>query len=172
MKRLLVTGAAGFIGANFVREVMETRPGWTVVSFDKLTYAGNLANLDGLDPSRHSFERGDVADGAALDRALTGAKIDAIVHFAAESHVDRSIADAGEFVRTNVLGTQALVTAAKKHGVGRFVHVSTDEVYGSLGPTGFFTETTPLDPTSPYAASKVRVGAQPSSVRSFVESIA
>ena len=152
--RLLVTGAAGFIGCNFVREVLETRGRWTIVSFDKLTYAGNLANLDGLDERRHTFVRGDIAVAPEVELAFTQGPFDAIVHFAAESHVDRSIESGDEFARTNVLGTQVLLSAARRHETRRFVHVSTDEVYGSLGPTGAFLETTPLDPTSPYAASK------------------
>ncbi|HVO31783.1 MAG TPA: dTDP-glucose 4,6-dehydratase [bacterium] len=152
--RLLVTGSAGFIGCNFVREILETRPGWTIVSFDKLSYAGNLANLDGLDAKRHSFVRGDIAVAADVARAFERGPFDAMVHFAAESHVDRSIESGDEFARSNVLGTQVLLSASRKAKLGRFVHVSTDEVYGSLGPTGKFVETMPLDPTSPYAASK------------------
>jgi dTDP-glucose 4,6-dehydratase len=152
--KLLATGSAGFIGSNFVREVLETRPGWTIVSYDLLTYAGNLANLEGLDATRHRLVRGDVADAAAVEKLFADhGPFDALVHFAAESHVDRSIADAGAFVRTNVLGTQVLLSAARERKLARFVHVSTDEVYGSTD-TGHFTETTPLDPTSPYAASK------------------
>ena len=152
--KLLVTGSAGFIGSNFVREVLETRPGWTIVSFDLLTYAGNVANLDGLDAKRHTLVCGDIADAAAVTKLFADhGPFDALVHFAAESHVDRSIADAGAFVRTNVLGTQVLLSAARASKLKRFVHVSTDEVYGSTD-SGRFTETTPLDPTSPYAASK------------------
>jgi dTDP-glucose 4,6-dehydratase len=151
--KLLVTGSAGFIGSNFVREVMETRDD-SVVSIDLLTYAGNVANLDGIDAGRHTFLKGDICDARFLDAAFAAGPFDAVVHFAAESHVDRSIASADEFVRTNVLGTQALLSAARRHSLPRFLQVSTDEVYGSLGPTGRFTEKTPLDPTSPYAASK------------------
>jgi len=124
------------------------------VTFDALTYAGNLANLDPVrDDPRHEFVLGDVADPAAVDEVLDRG-IDAIVHFAAESHVDRSIADASAFLRTNAVGTQVLLDAARRRDVGRFVHVSTDEVYGSLGPDGRFSEASPLDPSSPYAASK------------------
>ena len=152
--RLGVTGSAGFIGSNFVREVLETRPGWSVVSLDLLTYAGNVANLEGLDPARHRLVRGDIADAKAVEGFFEEhGPFDALVHFAAESHVDRSIADAGAFVRTNVLGTQVLLSAARARKLARFVHVSTDEVYGSTD-SGHFVETTPLDPTSPYAASK------------------
>jgi dTDP-glucose 4,6-dehydratase len=152
--KLLVTGGAGFIGSNFVRSMLARHDDVAIVTFDALTYAGNLANLDELrnDP-RHEFVRGDVAEPPAVDDAL-GRGIDAIVHFAAESHVDRSIDDASSFLRTNVLGTQVLLDAARRRGIGRFVHVSTDEVYGSLGAEGRFHETSPLDPSSPYAASK------------------
>ena len=151
--KLLVTGSAGFIGSNFVREAIETREA-EIVSVDALTYAGNLANLDGLDPARHKLVVGDICDREILDAAFAQGPFDALVNFAAESHVDRSIVSAEEFVRTNVLGTQTLVAAARRHELPRFVQVSTDEVYGSLGPTGRFQETDRLDPTSPYAASK------------------
>jgi dTDP-glucose 4,6-dehydratase len=152
--KLLVTGGAGFIGANFVQQVLATHADDTIVTFDLLTYAGNLANLEAvLTNPRHRFVRGDIADAAAVDAAI-GDGVDAIVNFAAESHVDRSIADAGSFLRTNVVGTQVLVDAARRREVGRFLQVSTDEVYGSLGPTGAFSEETPLAPNSPYAASK------------------
>jgi dTDP-glucose 4,6-dehydratase len=152
--RLLVTGGAGFIGANFVQHVLAVHPDDEIVTFDLLTYAGNLANLESVLASpRHRFVRGDIADRDAVASAI-GAGVDAIVNFAAESHVDRSIADAGAFLATNVVGTQVLLDAARAHGVGRFLQVSTDEVYGSLGPTGAFSEETPLAPNSPYAASK------------------
>jgi dTDP-glucose 4,6-dehydratase len=152
--RLLVTGGAGFIGANFVQHVLASHPDWEVTTFDLLTYAGNLANLEEVlgDP-RHRFERGDIADPEAVARVCT-AGVDAIVNIAAESHVDRSIDDATAFLRTNVVGTQVLLDAARHHGVRRFLQVSTDEVYGSLGPAGAFTEESPLAPNSPYAASK------------------
>ncbi len=150
--RLLVTGGAGFIGANFVQHVLAEHPSDEIVTLDALTYAGNLANLEAvLDDPRHRFVRGDIADRAAVDAALAG--VDAVVNIAAESHVDRSIAGAEEFLRTNVVGTQVLLDAARAAGV-RFLQVSTDEVYGSLGPSGAFTETSPLQPSSPYAASK------------------
>ena len=152
--RLLVTGGAGFIGANFVQLVLASHPDDVVVTLDLLTYAGNLANLESvLDDPRHRFVRGDIADRAAVEAAI-GEGVDAIVNFAAESHVDRSIADAGAFLATNVVGTQVLLDVARARGVGRFLQVSTDEVYGSLGPTGAFSEETPLGPNSPYAASK------------------
>jgi len=154
MSRILVTGGCGFIGSNFVRYVLETEPDVSVVNFDCLTYAGNLANLADLrEHPRHRFIKGDITDRPAVRAALSDG-IDSIIHFAAESHVDRSILDSGPFVRTNVLGTQVLLDAAREFQIKRFVQVSTDEVYGSLGPTGAFTEETPLAPNSPYAASK------------------
>ena len=153
--RLLVTGGLGFIGSNFVRMVLDRRPDWCVTNLDLVTYAGNPANLQDL--ARHPgyrFVKGDIADRADLARALEGGA-DAIVNFAAESHVDRSILAAEPFVRTNVLGTVQVLEAARAAGPCRVVHVSTDEVYGALGPDDApFTETTPLSPTSPYAASK------------------
>ena len=159
--KLLVTGGCGFIGSNFVRRMLErtsSRPAYTIVNFDLLTYAGNLQNLDGLPPDaarRHRFVRGDIADPAAVGQVM-GEGIEAVVNFAAESHVDRSIEEAGAFVRTNVQGTQTLLDAARRAGVKRFVQVSTDEVYGALelDSPDRFTETTPLAPRSPYAASK------------------
>jgi dTDP-glucose 4,6-dehydratase len=154
MSIILVTGGCGFIGSNFVRYILETEPDVTVINFDALTYAGNLANLADLaNHPRHKFIRGDITDRQAVRSALDQG-VQAILHFAAESHVDRSILDSGPFVRTNVLGTQVLLDAAREFKVERFVNVSTDEVYGSLGPTGAFTEETPLSPNSPYAASK------------------
>jgi dTDP-glucose 4,6-dehydratase len=152
--KLLVTGGAGFIGANYVQQVLATHPDDEIVTLDLLTYAGNLANLEPvLENPRHRFVRGDIADASVVASAI-GDGVDAIVNFAAESHVDRSIADAGAFLATNVAGTQVLLDAARKHGVTRFLQVSTDEVYGSLGPTGLFREDTPIQPNSPYAASK------------------
>jgi dTDP-glucose 4,6-dehydratase len=152
--RVLVTGGAGFIGANFVQHVLDAHPDDEVVTLDLLTYAGNLANLDRVlhDP-RHRFVRGDIADAEAVTAAI-GDGVEVIVNIAAESHVDRSIADATAFLTTNVVGTQVLLDAARRAGVRRFLQVSTDEVYGSLGPRGRFTEASPLAPNSPYAASK------------------
>jgi len=151
--KLLVTGGAGFIGANLVRHVLGTYPDDSVVTLDLLTYAGNLANLEGvLEDPRHRFVRGDIADAGIVADAIAG--VDAVVNIAAETHVDRSIVDATAFLRTNVLGTQVLLDAARHAGVRRFVQVSTDEVYGSLGAAGRFTEDSPLLPNSPYAASK------------------
>jgi dTDP-glucose 4,6-dehydratase len=151
--RIVVTGGAGFIGSNFARYVLNQHPEHQVVVLDALTYAGNLASLEDLNGNpRFRFVHGNICD-AALVNALA-AQADAIVHFAAESHVDRSISDPGIFVRTNVEGTMVLLEAAKAHNIQRFVHVSTDEVYGSLGPTGLFSEETPIQPNSPYSASK------------------
>jgi dTDP-glucose 4,6-dehydratase len=153
MARVLVTGGAGFIGSNFVRLLLTTDPAIEVVNFDCLTYAGNLANLADLENNpRHRFVRGDVTDRGQVRAAMAG--VTDVIHFAAESHVDRSIQDSGPFVRTNVLGTQVLLDAAREAGVAKYVQVSTDEVYGSLGATGLFTEETPLQPNSPYSASK------------------
>ena len=152
---LLVTGGCGFIGSNLVRMVLAERPGWRVVNLDKLTYAGNPENLaDRAANPRYRFVHGDVADGPLVAELLRAERIEAVLHLAAESHVDRSILSAAVFIETNVRGTQVLLEAARETGVGRFVHVSTDEVYGSLGPEGLFTEETPLDPSSPYSASK------------------
>ena len=154
MASLLITGGCGFIGSNFIHYLLETDPEVTVINYDALTYAGNLANLaDVADHPRYRFVHGDVADRAALRTALAGG-VQGIIHFAAESHVDRSIQDSGPFVRTNVLGTQVLLDGAREFGISRYLQVSTDEVYGSLGPTGSFTEETPLSPSSPYSASK------------------
>jgi dTDP-glucose 4,6-dehydratase len=150
----MVTGGCGFIGSNFIRYLLETDSAVDVVNVDALTYAGNLANLADLAGNpRYRFVKADVADREAI-RAIVRGGVSGIVHFAAESHVDRSIQDSGPFVRTNVVGTQVLLDAAKEFQVPRYVQVSTDEVYGSLGPTGAFTEETPLAPNSPYAASK------------------
>ena len=164
--KMLVTGAAGFIGSNFVRRVLEKRDEH-VVSFDLLTYAGNLANLDGLDEERHTFVKGDIAQPRDVEGVYhEHGPFDLVMHFAAESHVDRSIESATDFVRTNVVGTQVLMDVSRKAGITRFVHVSTDEVYGSLGAEGLFTETTPLAPNSPYSASKA---ASDMLVRSYVK---
>ncbi len=153
MKTILVTGGCGFIGSCFVRMLIR-ETGYSVVNLDALTYAGNLANLDDIaGDRRYRFVRGRIEDAGLVAELCRG--VDAVVHFAAESHVDRSIEDASPFVTTNVLGTQVLLDAARAAGVQRFVHVSTDEVYGSLGPGDPpFEETTPLAPNSPYAASK------------------
>jgi dTDP-glucose 4,6-dehydratase len=161
-RKVLVTGGCGFIGANFILMASRLLPGARIVCLDKLTYAGNLENLtavEGADNFR--FVRGDICDATLVEQLFAEEGIDTVVHFAAESHVDRSIDGPAEFVQTNIMGTFALLEAARKHWLGdekvegaRFLHVSTDEVYGSLGETGLFTETTPYDPRSPYSASK------------------
>lgn len=152
---ILVTGGMGFIGSNFVRHVLTTHPAARVVNLDKLTYAGNPRNLADLETDpRYVFLRADVCDEKAVTEILEVHGAEAIVHFAAESHVDRSILQADDFIRTNVQGTRALLEAARRTGVRRFLHISTDEVYGSLGRSGAFTEDSPLLPNSPYAASK------------------
>jgi dTDP-glucose 4,6-dehydratase len=152
---VLVTGGCGFIGSNLVKYLRKHRPTWTVVNLDKLTYAGNLENLKDLegDP-KHVFVRGDIGNRELVDHLIRQHRIDAIMHLAAESHVDRSILGPEAFIVANVLGTNVLLEAARHAKLSRFLMVSTDEVYGSLGPTGLFTETTPLDPSSPYSASK------------------
>ncbi len=152
MTKIVVTGGAGFIGSNFVHHLYAKYPDYQITVVDKLTYAGNLRNLESvLRSGRVTFERLDICDPAIGDAF---ARAEMVIHFAAESHVDRSIEDAEAFVRTNVNGTWNVVEAARGHKVSRFLHVSTDEVYGSLGPQGRFTETMPLVPTSPYAATK------------------
>ena len=164
MKTYLVTGGCGFIGANFIHYLFETYgDAIRIVNLDKLTYAGNPENLATIaDNKNYTFIHGDICDKELVNHIFTDYQIDYVVHFAAESHVDRSIAAADEFVTTNILGTFTLLDAAKRaweEGDGyqdgvKYLQVSTDEVYGSLGPTGYFTETTPLDPHSPYSASK------------------
>jgi dTDP-glucose 4,6-dehydratase len=165
MRNILVTGGAGFIGSNFIRYMLDAEPEVGIVNLDALTYAGNRDNLEGLpDPERHIFVHGDICDKNLVTRLFTKHDIDTVVHFAAESHVDRSIKDPGAFVRTNVTGTLTLLDAAKKYWIDdkahssgdvRFHHVSTDEVYGSLGPDeDSWTENSPYAPRSPYAASK------------------
>lgn len=158
---ILVTGGAGFIGANFINHFMPANPGCKVINIDILTYAGNLENLKGVEHNPlYRFVRGDICDAGLIAGILADEKVDAVVHFAAESHVDRSITGPEIFVRTNVLGTQVLLEESRKHWQSgsvpgfRFLQVSTDEVYGSLGATGYFTEETPLAPNSPYSASK------------------
>ncbi len=152
--KILVTGGAGFIGANFVLEMLATHEDVHIVNLDALTYAGNLENLRSVeDDPRHRFVRGDVCDAEAVASVLDET-VDAVVHFAAESHVDRSVEGPDVFLRTNVMGTQVLLERMRELRQGRFVMISTDEVYGSLGAEGAFTETTPLAPNSPYSASK------------------
>lgn len=155
MMRLLVTGGAGFIGSNFVKYILEKYPGYEILNLDALTYAGSLENLKGtMDNPRHKFVQGSIEDGKLVDELMAG--IDAVINFAAESHVDRSIVEPQVFIKTNVLGTQVLLDAALRHKVKLFYQISTDEVYGALelDSKEKFTEESPLRPNSPYAASK------------------
>ncbi|MFZ9240442.1 MAG: dTDP-glucose 4,6-dehydratase [Chitinophagaceae bacterium] len=159
MKKILVTGGAGFIGSHVVRLFANKYPDYKIVNLDSLTYAGNLENLKDVERlPNYSFVKGDITDEAFIDQLFSNEHFDAVLHLAAESHVDRSIMDPLSFVKTNILGTAVLLNAARKYWKSfdgkLFYHVSTDEVYGSLGETGFFTEQTPYDPHSPYSASK------------------
>jgi len=155
MKRILVTGGAGFIGSNFARWVLTDHPDCLIVNLDKLTYAGNLENLEGfLKHPNHIFVKADICDGKTVEEIIDKYKIQAIINFAAESHVDRSITGPKIFIETNVTGTLTLLQAACDKKIEKFLQISTDEVYGQLGPTGKFTEQTPLAPNSPYSASK------------------
>jgi len=156
MKKILVTGGAGFIGSNFVRMAISEHPDdCFIANLDKLTYAGNLENLEGfLSHPNHKFIKGDIRDGRLVEEIIDRYKIDTIINFAAESHVDRSITAPKVFIETNVTGTLTLLEAARDKNLQRFIQISTDEVYGELGPTGKFTEDTPLSPNSPYSASK------------------
>ncbi|MFL0473044.1 dTDP-glucose 4,6-dehydratase [Priestia sp. 179-F W1.4 NHS] len=152
---ILVTGGAGFIGSNFVRHMVETYPSYGIVNYDLLTYAGNLENLKDIEShENYTFVKGDINNRELVGHLVKYHDIDVIVNFAAESHVDRSITEPDIFIKSNVLGTQALLDVAKANNLKKYVQVSTDEVYGSLGETGYFTEETPLDPNSPYSASK------------------
>jgi dTDP-glucose 4,6-dehydratase len=155
--RILVTGGCGFIGSNFIRYILEHYKPAAVTNVDVLTYAGNLANLEGIaqkEGDRYQFFKADIANADQMDALMTEHRFYAVVNFAAESHVDRSINDPQNFIHTNVIGTSVLLDCARRHGVQRFVQISTDEVYGSLGETGKFTEQSPIDPSSPYSASK------------------
>ncbi|MHC4260062.1 MAG: dTDP-glucose 4,6-dehydratase [Planctomycetota bacterium] len=155
MKRILVTGGAGFIGSSFVRMVLSEHADCLVVNLDKLTYAGNLENLQAfLEHPKHKFVKGDICDGSLVESLIEQHKVDSIINFAAESHVDRSITEPKVFIETNVTGTLTLLEAARDKELDRFVQISTDEVYGELGAEGKFTEETPLSPNSPYSASK------------------
>ncbi len=162
-RKVLVTGGCGFIGSNFIQLVAETRPSWRVVNLDVLTYAGNLKNLSGIgENAAYRFVKGDICDQALVSSLFDQERIDTVVHFAAESHVDRSIVGPDAFIRTNILGTFTLLEAARSWWLAGdkvqaeplFLHVSTDEVFGSLGESGYFSETTAYDPRSPYSASK------------------
>ena len=164
MANILITGGAGFIGTNFIRHALSSKPDWSIVNLDALTYAGNPANFEDLAPDqaqRHCLVHGDIRDASLLEKLFSENSFDGVVHFAAESHVDRSIVGPEAFLDTNVMGTFRLLEASLKSWQAgntaeqfRFLHVSTDEVYGSLGPKGYFTESTPYDPSSPYSASK------------------
>ncbi len=157
MSKVLVTGGCGFIGTNLIRYILDNELNWEVVNLDLLTYAGNMENTDGFQtqyPGRYYFIRGDIADTPFVGELFAQHRFDLILNLAAESHVDRSIEGAGVFVRTNVMGVQVLLEASLKYGVKRFLQVSTDEVYGSLGMDGRFTEGLPLAPNSPYSATK------------------
>ncbi len=155
MKNILVTGGAGFIGSNFINYILKNREDVNIVNIDKLTYAGNLENLSQVeDLPTYKFVKGDICNSELVDYIIRNYGIEYIINFAAESHVDRSILGSEVFFRTNVIGTNVLLEAAKRHGIKKFIQVSTDEVYGSLGKTGKFTEQTPLSPNSPYSSSK------------------
>ncbi|MCS7012363.1 MAG: dTDP-glucose 4,6-dehydratase [Chloroherpetonaceae bacterium] len=164
---ILVTGGAGFIGSNFIRYMLAKRPTYNLINYDKLTYAGNLENLRNVENKpRYKFVKGDICDADKLRETFEQHQINVVINFAAESHVDRSIMGARVFVETNVLGTQTLLEVSKEFGVQRFIQISTDEVYGTLGETGYFTEETPLRPNSPYSASKAGADLM---VRAYVE---
>lgn len=153
MSKILVTGGAGFIGSNFVKYMLDKYSDYEIINLDALTYCGNLENLKDIeDMDNYTFVKGDIRDKELVDDLVS--KVDFVINFAAESHVDRSISDPEIFIKSNVLGTQVLLNAAKNLGVEKYIQISTDEVYGTLGETGYFTETTPLQPNSPYSASK------------------
>lgn len=155
MKNILVTGGAGFIGSNFINYVVDKHKDWNIINFDKLTYAGNLENLKpSEDKTNYYFFKGDITNSDLLQFVFSKYEIKHVINFAAESHVDRSILGAEVFIRTNILGTYVLLETAKKNNVEKFIQISTDEVYGSLGANGKFSETTPLSPNSPYSVSK------------------
>lgn len=167
MKQILVTGGCGFIGSNFIRYQLSKYPELSITNLDKLTYAGNLENLKEFEShSGYTFVKGDITDQELVNSLLKSTDFDAVINFAAESHVDRSILDSGPFIQTNIVGTQVLLDAARKQKIKRFIQISTDEVYGSLGPEGLFTEQTPLAPNSPYSASKAAADLL---VRSYVK---
>lgn len=155
MKSILITGGAGFIGSNFIRYILFNRNDYRIINIDKLTYAGNLRNLEDIkNHTNYKFYRGDICNYELLSHIVKKEKVDAIINFAAESHVDRSILSSQEFFRTNVIGTNVLLELTKNFQLEKFIQISTDEVYGSLGPEGKFTEQTPLSPNSPYSSSK------------------
>ena len=154
---IIVTGGAGFIGSNFIFHMLSAHPDDRIVCLDKLTYAGNLSTLAPvMNQPNFRFVKADICDRAAVEKLFEEEHPDVVVNFAAESHVDRSIEDPGVFLQTNIIGTATLMDVCRKFGIGRYHQVSTDEVYGSLGETGYFTEDTPYAPNSPYSASKRR----------------
>ncbi len=153
MTKLLITGGAGFIGSNFVKYMLDKYPDYEIINLDALTYCGNLENLTDIESNpNYKFVKGDITDSELVIKITKD--VDYIINFAAESHVDRSIEDPEIFIKSNILGTQNLLNAARKANVKKYLQISTDEVYGSLGKTGYFTETTPLSANSPYSASK------------------
>lgn len=155
MKKILITGGCGFIGSNYIRYAFQKDRDWHIVNLDKLTYAGNPDNLKDIESDeRYTFVRGDICDADLVDSVFKEHGIRGVIHFAAETHVDRSILGASAFIDTNVKGTMVMLDAARRYDVERFIHISTDEVYGDLGADGYFTESSPLRPNSPYAASK------------------
>ena len=155
MKTVLITGGAGFIGSNFVNHILAERNDWNIVNLDKLTYAGNLENLKAAEKhTNYTFVKGDICNGELIDFLFSKYSFNYVINFAAESHVDRSILGSEVFFKSNVMGTNNLLEAARRYKVERFLQISTDEVYGSLGAEGYFTETTPLSPNSPYSSSK------------------
>ncbi len=154
-KKILVTGGAGFIGSNFINHILSTRDDFEIVNLDKLTYAGNLENLKPSEGKKnYHFVKGDITNNELVDYIFNKYSIKYVINFAAESHVDRSILGSEVFYRTNVVGTNVLLEAARRYQIEKFLQISTDEVYGSLGATGLFTENTPLSPNSPYSSSK------------------
>ena len=155
MKKILVTGGAGFIGSNYINHILKERDNYFIVNLDKLTYAGNLENLKETENNKnYKFIKGDICNSELVDYIFSEYKINYVINFAAESHVDRSILGSGVFYQTNVMGTNVLLEAARRYEVKKFLQISTDEVYGSLGPAGLFTEKTSLSPNSPYSSSK------------------
>jgi len=155
MKTILVTGGAGFIGSNFINHIITKRDDWNIVNLDKLTYAGNLENLKAIEKStNYTFVKGDICNRELVDYLFSKYSFNYVINFAAESHVDRSILGSEVFFQSNVIGTNVLLETARRYKIERFLQISTDEVYGSLGAEGYFTESTPLAPNSPYASSK------------------
>ncbi|GKX30818.1 dTDP-glucose 4,6-dehydratase [Vallitalea longa] len=154
MKTIMVTGGAGFIGSNFIRYMLDKYDDYRIINYDKITYAGNLDNLNDVsDNDNYVFVKGDISDYDTVEEVFSQG-IDYVINFAAESHVDRSIRNSDEFIRTNIMGTQVLLDISRKYNIEKYIQISTDEVYGSLGNEGYFTEKTPISPNNPYSASK------------------